>query len=572
MPQSNGTKKAAAPKRSSLGKVGLLQRGEELAEFTAVLEELGIPVESFDGGLPRIEQLQDIKLILASTEQLLESGPPHLSSWPRTIAVIQDPSKTLSAHLGRIGVSMILCRPIHPQAIRLLLLHEVYRGPEKRVRGRTLIGQPVRLRSGLFSSKGTLLDLSSTGARIQMAGAPKVGTKIRLTLGSELSIGKPLKLNTKVVRIARAAGDAKEKISEVGLSILDAKQNKKAIETILQHFAFGPGRWSDLSKKPADTQSAVSGAADTESAASGTPVTPDGGSRAATKAAAEPTGEPEIKIRALPPSVKRERTPATSGISIQAPQEARTKAAEVESLEKVESAKPSISTEPVDPAPPEPELTIDDLEGDFQLDFEDEGDELGEEDIDLDVDLEMDSESDLEDELGLELETETDEKKEEGGGVDDVDEDEDESERRRNLRIPYDRRIVALGEEAARVLVGQDLSVGGMRVLSCDGVEVGDLLKVALHCGTMIKPVVVAARAVRQHGEEGMILHFEDLDPTEIEHLEKIISSSGPIRYTSDDSEDAANDEAEGPAVVGELLDKISAATVPDVDGETIDS
>ncbi len=40
---------------------------------------------------------------------------------------------------------------------------------------------------------------------------------------------------------------------------------------------------------------------------------------------------------------------------------------------------------------------------------------------------------------------------------------------------------MALGEEAARGLVGRDLSQGGMRLAAKDAVDLGDVLRVALH-------------------------------------------------------------------------------------------
>lgn len=528
----------APPQPMAPGKVALLQRGQELLEFTQLLDELGIPYESFAEDLPRIEDLQEVRLILASTERLLESGPPHLSNWPRTIAVIQDPSKTLSAHLGRIGVSMILCRPIHPQAMRLILLHEVYRGPEKRVRGRTLIGQPVRLRAGLFSSKGTILDLSPSGARIQMTSAPKVGSKMRLLLGAELNGGKPLKLATQVVRVGRPkdAEGNKTAFAEVGLSILDAKKNQKPIAAILQHFAFGPGRWTDVGRQnpggAADPNevSHPDGLSQTDVA---TPVDCDEGATDISETSSVDANEDASDSpRRLPPTAARRAAPVDKGISIQA-------------------AKPAPKAQKPNPA--EPELPPQ-VQATSAADAERARAALIEEEnwnasADAGATVEFDDaafDDDFSDATNVASEVD------EAG--------EDGADRRTNQRVPYDRRIVALGEEAARVLVGQDLSRGGMRVLSRDGVSVGDLLKVALHCGTMMEPVVVAARAVREHGEDGMILNFEDLTDSQIEHLEKIVASSGPIQYMADDEDSDGTNDSEGPVVVGELLDHVPAA------------
>ena len=80
------------------------------------------------------------------------------------------------AQLSPVGASLVIRCPIHPRTLRLVLLHKVYRGPERRRRKRTLIGHPVRVGTGLFKQRATLLELLDTGARIQLPKAPKVGS------------------------------------------------------------------------------------------------------------------------------------------------------------------------------------------------------------------------------------------------------------------------------------------------------------------------------------------------------------------------------------------------------------
>ena len=123
------------------------------------------------------------------------------------MAVVDGASKTMLAHLNRVGASLVIRRPIHPRTLRLALLHELYRGPERRKRKRTHIGHPIRVGAGLFKQRATLLELSDTGARVELPKEPKVGMKLNLLLGKELTLGKPLKLTAKVVRGIRAPGE-----------------------------------------------------------------------------------------------------------------------------------------------------------------------------------------------------------------------------------------------------------------------------------------------------------------------------------------------------------------------------
>jgi hypothetical protein len=138
--------------------------------------------------------------------------------------------------------------------------------------------------------------------------------------------------------------------------------------------------------------------------------------------------------------------------------------------------------------------------------------------------------------------------------------DVEPTERRIQQRIAYDNRVVALDEEATRVLLGRDLSIGGMRIVSNATVAMGSLLRIALHCGAEAESLVLLSRAVRDDGPDGMLLAFEKLDPIARERLEKIIAGNGQIRETGDP--DATESEVDDFLVVGELLDEIDLEDV----------
>ena len=152
----------------------------------------------------------------------------------------------------------------------------------------------------------------------------------------------------------------------------------------------------------------------------------------------------------------------------------------------------------------------------------------------------------------------------------------DEARDRRSMtRVPYERRVVALGEEAARVLVGRDLSPGGMRIDATPGVALGDVLRVALHSGTRSEPMIVLANVVRDDGEAGLVLCFSDLSPRQQEQLDQIIDSSGPIHVNPDCLEgDGTQPSAVGSIIVAEMLDTIArdVGKTGGVAGREIDS
>ena len=464
----------------------LFQHGGELSEFAGLLSELAVRVEECSGALPNPDELQGAQLVVITGKRLLESGAPNLSLWPRTIAVIDDSSRTLVSQLSRVGAAMVIRRPIHPRALRLLLLHEIYRGPERRSRQRILIGHPIRLSSGLFRPHATLLELSPSGARIELANPPKVGAKIRILIGKDLTKGKPVKLQARVVRSIRSKEGSRRTESEIGVAILDANRHAKVIKGILDRFALGPAPWT--SKTKVDEP--------------GVATTTAAPSAAVASTASDPAA------RSLPPSHASApllSTPTISDTDVSS--ESITLSDPVARIEEAPDTTPAAA--PIPEAP-----------------------------IGLETPESLKARID-----------ETDEPRSEEG---------ESFDRRQETRIPYERRVVALGEEAARVLVGRDLSRGGMRIAATPSIAVGDVLRVALHSGTQTEPTIIIARAQRDDGDAGLVLSFDDLSVTQSEQLEKIIASGLPVHASADDLEDP-NSVTNDSIVVAEMIETISS-------------
>jgi hypothetical protein len=333
------------------------------------------------------------------------------------------------------------------------LLHEIYRGPERRSRKRILIGHPIRVSSGLFKPSAILLELSSTGARIELANAPKVGSRLRLLFGKDLTNNKPLKLQARVIRSIRASDKKNRPEAEIGVAILDANRHAKTIKGILDRFALGPAKWKTKGR-PQRIES------------NSNPIT-----------STTQTIEHDV-APTLPPTrvATPERTPPTVELEL------------VDAVEHAPAEQNSNTAQNSD---------------------------------------------------GL-------------------------NDRRQDARVPYDQRVVALGKEAARVLVGRDLASGGMRIASTPAVSIGDVFRVALHSGAQTEPLVVVADALRDDGDDGIVLSFKGLSPSQSEQLEKIISSSLPVHTNTDDIGDPS---AIGEAiVVAEILETVKAQDDPEID------
>jgi hypothetical protein len=86
-------------------------------------------------------------------------------------------------------------------------------------------------------------------------------------------------------------------------------------------------------------------------------------------------------------------------------------------------------------------------------------------------------------------------------------------------------RVVAAGGGHSGVMIGRDLSVGGMRVRPVAGLRVGDEFKLALYDDGDGAAMVVDAVVLRDDGWDGMVLRFRQ-PPREIRRrLEELVAS-----------------------------------------------
>src|SRR5262249_30860350 len=95
---------------------------------------------------------------------------------------------------------------------------------------------------------------------------------------------------------------------------------------------------------------------------------------------------------------------------------------------------------------------------------------------------------------------------------------------------------VSLDAEAARVLMGRDLSRGGMRVDPNPRLAVGMKLRLAVHAETREMPMILHAVVDRDDGERGIVLRFCDLSAELSRYLDYVIHAL-PLVIDDDDDE-----------------------------------
>jgi hypothetical protein len=121
-------------------------------------------------------------------------------------------------------------------------------------------------------------------------------------------------------------------------------------------------------------------------------------------------------------------------------------------------------------------------------------------------------------------------------------------ERRKHERVVFRREVIGLSEEASTVLMGRDLSIGGLRVEGSPNLEVGQRLRLAVFGAPREEPILVRAQVTRaEDGSYG--LQFEDVGAEAASRLETLVAHLPSV-------ESLEGEEAEG---LGTVVTRIVA-------------
>ena len=377
----------------------LLVHDGELSDLGRVLMGLGVEVHERVGPPTPAEGARSWDLVIGTPGRLidLDAAPGRAAS---RIAALSADTRTARAMLARSGVRLVVRLPAHPVALRLLVLHALYRGPERRRQRRVAIGAAVRIRTGLRRRPALLVDLSLRGCRLLIGEEIAKGRRLSLQLPGSLTGGRPLVLGAVAARVLEPDPRMPGTASVVAFfRSVSARTSRRLAEILTLH---------------------ASGPAVCEAGAGRTLFDPGAWSSA-------PAPEAPPAAAAAVPS-------------------------------------------PREPAATDP--------------------------------------------------------------------------------------VHALGLEAARVLIGRDLSSGGMRVDRHPELGLGAEVRLALHLGVQPAPLVVRARVERDEGEQGLALAFHDLGAGERSELERTLALL-PMVEMPDSGEEL------GGLVVSEILGGVRAGAAP---------
>jgi hypothetical protein len=171
----------------------------------------------------------------------LSVGPAVEGQGIVTIAVVDTNSQVLTGMLRRQGFRYVVRRPVHPEALRLLLLRALYRGRERREAPRVPLGCEITLRLRLTRRPALLLDLSRTGCRLYTREWYEPGDRLGLRIPREVTNGGALSLAGRVVRSGRRRTSEPDERVALALRFdrLDAVVRGR-LEALIEAHASGP--------------------------------------------------------------------------------------------------------------------------------------------------------------------------------------------------------------------------------------------------------------------------------------------------------------------------------------------
>jgi hypothetical protein len=237
----------------------LLLDDGELDDVQKILEHAKIPFGRVRGA-SIVEGMRGPTDLLVATPrrihavQAVEHGHPDGSA-PVRIVVTNGDSNTLRDQLRKVGFDYLVRRPVHPEALRLLILHAIYSGEERRTEPRVSIGCDVTFKCGLMPRTGLLADLSTRGCRLLARRAIDMGRRIKLHIPVALGASEPIVLRGQVVRSRFDENVGAAGLYSVGI-LFEKMPNsaRQELEWIIEERSVGPYSLNEGSEREADEE------------------------------------------------------------------------------------------------------------------------------------------------------------------------------------------------------------------------------------------------------------------------------------------------------------------------------
>jgi hypothetical protein len=223
----------------------LLLDDGELDDVQECLEQIGVAFGRVRGGAI-VENTPPPAHLLISTPRRIDAVrlPRAGSEEGRRlvrIVVAQEDSTTMREQMRRIGFDFLVRRPVHPEALRLLILRSLYSGEERRREERVAMGIEVSFRTGLLPRRATMVDLSSRGCRLLSSYVLEPGRRVSVQVPD--GTRDPILVRGQVVRMSldeHLGPDGPYSAAVAFEALPDAERDRLA--RVLARRARGPAR------------------------------------------------------------------------------------------------------------------------------------------------------------------------------------------------------------------------------------------------------------------------------------------------------------------------------------------
>ena len=221
----------------------LLLDDGELDDVQQLIEQMGLQFGRVRGGAILRGTPPPSTLLVTTPRRaraVCDDGTNGASAPVRVVVVDQD-SPSLREQLRETGFDYLVRRPVHPEALRLLLLHCVYTGEERRGQPRVPVGFEISFGSWIRRRRALLTDLSVGGCRLLTPRSLARGKSIKLTLPEELGATAPVTLRGRIARcnFDPRLGDEGLYRSAIGFENVE-RETRKELERIVEAQARGP--------------------------------------------------------------------------------------------------------------------------------------------------------------------------------------------------------------------------------------------------------------------------------------------------------------------------------------------
>ena len=292
----------------------LLLDDGELDDVQEILDDLGIAYGRVRGGAIARNTPPPTRLLISTPRRIdavhMPARGDAANDGLTRIVVVNEDSTTLRAKLREIGFDYLVRRPVHPEALRLLLLHCLYTGDERRREPRVPVGFEISFRTGLLPRRAALVDLSSRGCRLLSRFALEPGKRITLQIPQALGTSEALTLRGRIIRMSLDENLGPDGPYSAGVLFEDVPaEARQELEWLLEERAQGPAMLqpaaADLPEPPLLDPEIPEGAEPARAARSRGGRAREPGSRA--EAGGEVGAEGEAKKSKRGPVRRRER-------------------------------------------------------------------------------------------------------------------------------------------------------------------------------------------------------------------------------------------------------------------------